>query len=124
MVWQHRMTPRTRRAGSSRAQEKENPPLEAEEEAEGGLAGARTAGDGEVILLEVGREIDELAEAQADAEVAGGEVVLDAEVVVIGGAVLKGKALAAAGGGFEADGAAAGPEVGLDAEEVVGVWAT
>jgi len=50
--------------------------------------------------------------------VAVGEGVLDAEAVVVGGAVLKGKTFAAAGRGFEADGAAAGPEIGLDAEEL------
>ena len=94
-------------------------PLEAEEEAEGGLAGAGAAGDGEVVGEEVGLEIDKLAEAHANAEVvrAAGEVLLDAEVVVVGGAVLEGKALAAVGRGLEADGAAAGAEVGLDAVE-------
>ena len=38
--------------------------------------------------------------------------------VVVGGAVLKGKALTAVGRGFEADGLAAGAEVGLDAKEL------
>jgi hypothetical protein len=40
---------------SFRAEDGENLPLEAEEEAEGGFAGAGAACDGEVVLLEVGR---------------------------------------------------------------------
>ena len=93
--------------------------LEADEEADGGFGGTGAAGDGEIVLEEVGREVDELAEAEAHAEGAVGEVIFEAGLVVIGGAVLEGQALAAAGGGLEADGAAAGAEVGSDAEGVV-----
>src|ERR1017187_5017364 len=94
--------------------------LEAEVEADGGFVGAHAASDGEVVLEEVGREVDELAEADASAEVASGEVVFEAEVVVVDGAVLLGQALAAADGGLEADGAAAGSGVSGNAEGVEG----
>src|SRR5579859_7865985 len=81
--------------------------LKADEEAYGGFAGDGAAGDGEVVLEEVGREEEELAESEAHAEGAAGEVTFEADGVVVGGAVLKREALAATGSGMEFDGSGA-----------------
>ena len=64
--------------------------LEADEEADGGLRSGDASGDGEVILLEVGRKVEKLAEAEAYSERAVGEVPLYPGGVVIGRTVLEG----------------------------------
>lgn len=94
------------------------PALEACEEAEGGLRGARATGDGQVVLAEVGGKIDELAESCANAEVAAGKVLLHAEAVVVDGAVLEGQAFAAARGRSKVDGSASYAEIGLHPEDL------
>ena len=97
--------------------------LEADEEAEAGFAGVGAAVDGQVVCPEVRCEVDELAETETHTKMvcAAGEVLLDAEVVVVDGAVLEGQALAAAGGGREVEGSATSAEVGLDAVDLARV---
>lgn len=69
--------------------------LKADKEAYGGFGCGNAAGYGEVILLEVRRKVEKLAEAEPHSERAIGEVTFDTGGVVVRSAVLEGQALAA-----------------------------
>src|ERR1700678_648131 len=82
-------------------------PLEAQVEACPGLDRVGAGADGEIVLVEVGCAVKDLAELHAEAEVVAEEILLEAYVVVGAEAYLWRKAEAAAGGGLELDSACA-----------------
>ena len=77
--------------------------------------------DAEVSRLKVGGLEEDLAELRAEAEVGREEAVFNAYVVVVGSSRLRGEALTAAGGRFEANGACSAADEGMHAEDVAGV---